>query len=165
MDGSEPAKRGWDAQAPGGRREARYSSFCRRSPRTCTAMKTMITLTTTPMPPKVAIRPMSLVTAALASVSIGGSLATEGAPVSVAFLKPPGPLVAPTAPGEVPERLNGRDWKSRNGGNLVRGFESLPLRFRWVCAQGARAMGVYRVRRGSSIERTALSRPPLGGIP
>ncbi len=31
-------------------------------------------------------------------------------------------------PGEVPERLNGRDWKSRNGGNLVRGFESLPLR-------------------------------------
>jgi hypothetical protein len=30
--------------------------------------------------------------------------------------------------GEVPERLNGRDWKSRNGGNLVRGFESLPLR-------------------------------------
>jgi hypothetical protein len=25
--------------------------------------------------------------------------------------------------------LNGRDWKSRNGGNLVRGFESLPLRF------------------------------------
>src|ERR1700704_5258441 len=32
-------------------------------------------------------------------------------------------------PGEVPERLNGRDWKSRNGGNLVRGFESLPLRF------------------------------------
>src|SRR5439155_1654802 len=31
--------------------------------------------------------------------------------------------------GEVPERLNGRDWKSRNGGNLVRGFESLPLRF------------------------------------
>src|ERR1700678_658516 len=32
------------------------------------------------------------------------------------------------ASGEVPERLNGRDWKSRNGGNLVRGFESLPLR-------------------------------------
>src|SRR5471030_2497839 len=30
--------------------------------------------------------------------------------------------------GEVPERLNGRDWKSRDGGNLVRGFESLPLR-------------------------------------
>jgi hypothetical protein len=30
--------------------------------------------------------------------------------------------------GEVPERLNGRDWKSRNGGNFVRGFESLPLR-------------------------------------
>ena len=30
--------------------------------------------------------------------------------------------------GEVPERLNGRDWKSRNGGNLVRGFESLSLR-------------------------------------
>ena len=29
----------------------------------------------------------------------------------------------------MPERLNGRDWKSRNGGNLVRGFESLPLRF------------------------------------
>jgi hypothetical protein len=29
----------------------------------------------------------------------------------------------------VPERLNGRDWKSRNGGNFVRGFESLPLRF------------------------------------
>jgi hypothetical protein len=28
----------------------------------------------------------------------------------------------------VPERLNGRDWKSRDGGNLVRGFESLPLR-------------------------------------
>ena len=28
----------------------------------------------------------------------------------------------------MPERLNGRDWKSRNGGNLVRGFESLPLR-------------------------------------
>jgi hypothetical protein len=28
----------------------------------------------------------------------------------------------------VPERLNGRDWKSRNGGNLVRGFESPPLR-------------------------------------
>ena len=24
--------------------------------------------------------------------------------------------------------MNGRDWKSRNGGNLVRGFESLPLR-------------------------------------
>ena len=35
------------------------------------------------------------------------------------------------APGEVPERLNGRDWKSRNGGYLVRGFESLPLR--WLC--------------------------------
>ena len=33
------------------------------------------------------------------------------------------------AQGEVPERLNGRDWKSRNGGNLVRGFESPPLRF------------------------------------
>ena len=32
-------------------------------------------------------------------------------------------------PGEVPERLNGRDWKSRNGGDLVRGFESPPLRF------------------------------------
>ena len=32
------------------------------------------------------------------------------------------------SPGEVPERLNGRDWKSRDGGNLVRGFESLPLR-------------------------------------
>jgi hypothetical protein len=28
----------------------------------------------------------------------------------------------------VPERLNGRDWKSRDGGNLVRGFESPPLR-------------------------------------
>jgi hypothetical protein len=38
-------------------------------------------------------------------------------------------------PGEVPERLNGRDWKSRNGGNLVRGFESPPLR--------PRQMGVY----------------------
>ena len=33
-----------------------------------------------------------------------------------------------SSPGEVPERLNGRDWKSRDGGNLVRGFESLPLR-------------------------------------
>jgi hypothetical protein len=32
------------------------------------------------------------------------------------------------AQGEVPERLNGRDWKSRDGGNFVRGFESLPLR-------------------------------------
>jgi hypothetical protein len=37
------------------------------------------------------------------------------------------------AHGEVPERLNGRDWKSRNGGNLVRGFESPPLRFCRVC--------------------------------
>ena len=32
------------------------------------------------------------------------------------------------APGEVPERLNGHDWKSCDGVNLVRGFESLPLR-------------------------------------
>src|SRR5581483_5855942 len=41
-----------------------------------------------------------------------------------------GPHVATESrpPGEVPERLNGRDWKSRNGGNFVRGFESLPLR-------------------------------------
>lgn len=31
--------------------------------------------------------------------------------------------------GEVPERLNGHDWKSCDGGNFVRGFESLPLRF------------------------------------
>src|ERR1039458_4882433 len=31
-------------------------------------------------------------------------------------------------PGEAPERLNGRDWKSRNGVDLVRGFESPPLR-------------------------------------
>ena len=31
-------------------------------------------------------------------------------------------------PGEVPERLNGHDWKSCDGVNLVRGFESLPLR-------------------------------------
>ncbi len=37
------------------------------------------------------------------------------------------PLRFPTL-GEVPERLNGRDWKSRDGGYLVRGFESLPLR-------------------------------------
>ena len=37
------------------------------------------------------------------------------------------------APGEVPERLNGHDWKSCDGGNLVRGFESLPLRP--CCAQ------------------------------
>jgi hypothetical protein len=29
----------------------------------------------------------------------------------------------------VPEWLNGHDWKSCNGGNSVRGFESLPLRF------------------------------------
>ena len=37
-------------------------------------------------------------------------------------------LGCPAAPGEVPEWLNGRDWKSRNGGYLVRGFESPPLR-------------------------------------
>src|ERR1700723_1181772 len=47
-------------------------------------------------------------------------------PRVVALPEPPSSASA----GEVPERLNGRDWKSRNGGNLVRGFESLPLRFR-----------------------------------
>ena len=33
-------------------------------------------------------------------------------------------------PGEVPERLNGHDWKSCDGRKLVRGFESLSLRLR-----------------------------------
>jgi hypothetical protein len=44
--------------------------------------------------------------------------------------------------GEVPERLNGRDWKSRNGGNLVRGFESPPLRrfFRQMDTDTARGI-------------------------
>src|SRR5665213_1565921 len=102
-------------------------------------MKIRITLTIRPIPPKVAISPMSLTTASLVAMSIGGSLATGGAPVSwpaadelcagvVAFGQPPADRIGEQAQGEVPERLNGRDWKSRDGGNLVRGFESLPLR-------------------------------------
>jgi nucleotide-binding universal stress UspA family protein len=47
------------------------------------------------------------------------------------------------APGEVPERLNGRDWKSRNGGYLVRGFESLPLRGGRTGADGDRVRWVF----------------------
>ncbi len=49
------------------------------------------------------------------------------------------------AHGEVPERLNGRDWKSRNGGNLVRGFESpplRPLRYSRLRAMGAVVFGL-----------------------
>ena len=38
----------------------------------------------------------------------------------------------PGASGEVPEWLNGRDWKSRNGLNPVRGFESPSLRHQFV---------------------------------
>jgi hypothetical protein len=62
------------AQDPEERREERYFSFCWRSPRTCTAMNTMMRLTTTPIPPKVAIRPMSLLTAALVESSISQEL-------------------------------------------------------------------------------------------
>jgi hypothetical protein len=57
-----------------------------------------------------------------------GSLATAKPAGVVAFRVPPPISIGAYAPGEVPERLNGRDWKSRNGGNFVRGFESPPLR-------------------------------------
>ena len=75
-----------------------------------------------------------MLTALLIARTIARSLATERAARVVALALPPpvarsdGAAVTAVAPGEVPERLNGRDWKSRNGGNLVRGFESLPLR-------------------------------------
>ena len=69
------------------RREAMYCWFCRRSPRIWIAMKTRMMLTSRPIPPKTAIRPMSFVTAWLeariiVASPIERSLATRAAPVS-----------------------------------------------------------------------------------
>src|ERR1700677_974160 len=115
-----------EAYVPGGRRDSRYSRFCLRSPRTWIAMYTTMMFTTTPMPPNVAIRPMVLSNAALAASMREAYQRHER---KCRSLGAPPPDVHWRTHGEVPERLNGRDWKSRNGGNLVRGFESLPLRF------------------------------------
>src|SRR5689334_9849836 len=96
---------------------------------------TKITFTITPIPPNVAMRPMSTLTALLSARTIAAKPTSApwrrivtarraqtygcagrraGAIVSGA------PLWAVVGrgggPGEVPERLNGRDWKSRNGG-------------------------------------------------
>jgi|HubBroStandDraft_6_1064221.scaffolds.fasta_scaffold552829_3 hypothetical protein len=103
-------------------------------------MNTTITFTTTPIPMNVASRPTSLLKAAVVARSmtiseLGASLQcvqrrlvmepTNGEGQRVVAFKGRWRIASQ---GEVPERLNGRDWKSRNGGDLVRGFESLPLR-------------------------------------
>src|ERR1700689_3724187 len=63
-------------------------------------------------------------------------------------------------PGEVPERLNGRDWKSRDGGNLVRGFESLPLRSRaGPAAASARRRLSERYHAAAAGDERAVANP------
>ena len=52
----------------------------------------------------------------------------------------------------MPERLNGHDWKSCDGGKLVRGFESLPLRCR-ACQAG----GGCELPSGAGCGRSPLS--------
>src|SRR5580700_7021028 len=87
----------------------------------------MIRLTTMPMPPKVTARPNVLTKASLAARTMQGAYQRDGRRCR-SLVVPPSIADRRAVPGEVPERLNGRDWKSRNGGNLVRGFESPPLR-------------------------------------
>src|ERR1700740_1833745 len=79
------------------------------------------------MPPNVKIRPIVLSNASLAAMSMRAAEQRVGRRCRSLGGPPPTAIDEPC--GEVPERLNGRDWKSRNGGNLVRGFESPPLRF------------------------------------
>src|ERR1700759_3317248 len=72
--------------------------------------------------------------------------------------------VTAVAPGEVPERLNGRDWKSRNGGNLVRGFESLPLRVGRV-RSGCSKSGLGGVSESTTARLRPCARPLLLSSP
>ena len=72
----------------------------------------------------------------------------------------------------MPERLNGRDWKSRNGGNLVRGFESLPLRpvfWAWTRSfrggrPGMRHLAAAARRTGETMAPQSLSSMWAGSV-
>jgi hypothetical protein len=75
-------------------------------------MNTTITFTIKPIPRNVTSRPMSVLTAALAGRSIACKPSNGDGPRVVAFMD----RLCIASHGEVPERLNGRDWKSRNGG-------------------------------------------------
>ncbi len=75
-------------------------------------MNTTITFTINPIPRNVASKPMSLLTAALVARSIAWE-PTSGERVRVVAFSY---RLRIASHGEVPERLNGRDWKSRNGG-------------------------------------------------
>src|ERR1035437_582683 len=97
----------------------------------------MMMLTTMPMPPNVAISPNVLTNASLEARSMRAAYqrcgrrcrSLRGTGRRSASIDGTGASGGRSGPGEGPERLNGRYWKSRNGGNLVRGFESLPLRW------------------------------------
>src|SRR3954471_3642012 len=69
----------------------------------------------------------------------------------------PTAILAPV-PGEVPERLNGHDWKSCVGFTVHRGFESLPLR--WV---GSVPAGEEPADLGGPLQLRQVEELELGG--
>src|SRR5580700_2718617 len=119
----------------------------------------MIRLTTMPMPPKVTARPNVLTKASLAARTMQGAYQRDGRRCR-SLVVPPSIADRRAIHGEVPERLNGRDWKSRNGGYLVRGFESPPLRLGLPAVKQLRALRHRRLEHDQRAQRRPAPTEP-----